>query len=462
MWVRHWSIGLLFVVGGLLSPVVAEETLHWQWSLESARQIAGQSNRLVLVHFWAEWCGPCKRMEADVFSRSDVAAAIEANYVPVKVNRDHLPATAQQFGVTGIPADVILTPQGAVLERFQGYTEAGQYVGRLNRVAAVYHTQKDRIYAQIPASQLASAQPTSPAPTNGPVPTNGPAPMNGSGVAMPGARAPGYGPSPALQGYADNRPLDAMNRAPQAGAAMPANPPYGGPIPAQDPLAPQQTPPMGPQGYAGAAPSSNYPGGGPSPAMGQPYPEMAPPNRQANLPPQGMTPQDPQMAGSPGSGSAASRAIEIPPGNPPLGLDGYCPVQLMERERWVRGNPKWGVRHEGRTYLFAGPEEQSRFYADPDRYAPVLCGDDVVIMIEQGQRIPGRREYGGWFQNRVYLFSSEATFQKFFSDPHRYADAVAQARTNIAARPGNNMPVNRAPAGAWNAPNPSAPGQQYR
>ena len=67
----------------------------------------------------------------------------------------------------------------------------------------------------------------------------------------------------------------------------------------------------------------------------------------------------------------------VPPavaGNPPLGLDGFCPVSLSEKQQWVSGDSRWGVIHRGRTYLFAGPEEQRRFFADPDRYAPVAVG----------------------------------------------------------------------------------------
>jgi len=118
-----------------------------------------------------------------------------------------------------------------------------------------------------------------------------------------------------------------------------------------------------------------------------------------------------------------------PPGNPPLGLDGYCPVTLCEQQRWAPGNPRWGAIHRGRTYLFAGPEEQRRFFADPDRYAPVISGNDIVLATEQGRVVPGMREHGVFYQGRVYLFSEEGTLEKFSRNPAAYAaQALAALR----------------------------------
>ncbi len=110
-------------------------------------------------------------------------------------------------------------------------------------------------------------------------------------------------------------------------------------------------------------------------------------------------------------------------------------MTLAEREQWVPGNVRWGVRHEGRTYLFAGPEEQRRFLDNRnyERYAPALSGNDVVLFAEQGLIVPGRRDFGGWYQNRLYLFSSEETCRKFDADPARYLGALDKAASAMAA-----------------------------
>jgi YHS domain-containing protein len=126
-------------------------------------------------------------------------------------------------------------------------------------------------------------------------------------------------------------------------------------------------------------------------------------------------------------------------GNPPLGLDGYCPVTLWEKQEWALGNRQWGAVHLGRTYLFRGEEEQRRFFADPDRYAPVASGYDVVLAVEQGQLVPGARNWGCYYGDRVYLFSSVDSMKKFEANPAMYAERAAEV-LRMNTRPGRSTP----------------------
>ena len=71
-----------------------------------------KSGALVLVDFWAEWCGPCKRLAPTV----DALATDYAGKVTVgKLNVDDNPNTAFKFQIRGIPA-LLLFKDGQVVE----------------------------------------------------------------------------------------------------------------------------------------------------------------------------------------------------------------------------------------------------------------------------------------------------------------------------------------------------------
>ena len=91
------------------------------------------------------------------------------------------------------------------------------------------------------------------------------------------------------------------------------------------------------------------------------------------------------------------------------------------------GQSPLGATHRGSTYLFAGSEEQRRFLADPDRYAPVISGNDIVQAMEKGQTVPGMREHGVFYNGHIFLFADEADLEKFSKNPAYYADPALEA-----------------------------------
>lgn len=74
-----------------------------------------QSDKTVLLDFWADWCGPCRMLSPTVDEIADERTDIKVG----KVNVDNDPSLAEKFGVFSIPT-LIVIKDGKVVSQSAG------------------------------------------------------------------------------------------------------------------------------------------------------------------------------------------------------------------------------------------------------------------------------------------------------------------------------------------------------
>lgn len=113
--------------------------------------------------------------------------------------------------------------------------------------------------------------------------------------------------------------------------------------------------------------------------------------------------------------------------SPPVALDGFCPVELLDNERWAPGEAVLTAVYQRRTYVFSGEAQRQRFLKDPQRYTPRFSGHDPVLAVDGGRRVVGQTDYCVTYDGRLYMFSSSVTLSRFRLNPQPYA-AAAEGR----------------------------------
>ena len=146
------SLAALLVLTSWL-PAGEKGTLKWL-RFDTGLQEAKKSNKKVLIDVYTDWCGWCKKMDANTYNNAAVAEYLANNFSVVRLNAESPDKltykgeryTEQQlsyaFGINGYPSTIFLRSDGEPITVLPGYAEAADFRVILSYIAEDHYLSK--------------------------------------------------------------------------------------------------------------------------------------------------------------------------------------------------------------------------------------------------------------------------------------------------------------------------------
>lgn len=136
------AVGVVLLVAGVLFALPHPEGAHVQWTAYEANALTAATTarqKPIVVDFTADWCIPCKEMDARTFSNQDVADELgRFTLVRADVTKDTPQGRElmKRYGVVGPPTILFLDAAGNEIRnlRLTGFEGPEQFVERLKKV----------------------------------------------------------------------------------------------------------------------------------------------------------------------------------------------------------------------------------------------------------------------------------------------------------------------------------------
>jgi thioredoxin 1 len=106
-------------------------------TLEKAKQVAKESDKLIFIDAYTSWCGPCKRMAATSFQEEEVGEIFNERFVNIKIEMEKDadgPEVARMYKVKAYPTLLVINSDGKLIKQSVGFMTADQLIAFANSI----------------------------------------------------------------------------------------------------------------------------------------------------------------------------------------------------------------------------------------------------------------------------------------------------------------------------------------
>lgn len=142
---RNFTSGrkALLLAGALafagLAALPARAAVKFETNVQKAMSRAAKEKKPIMMDVYTDWCGWCHKLDKDVYSRADVTKAVNAGFVPLKINPEASKANeafVNKYKVDGYPTIVYIDAKGKEIYRTVGYVPGPDFIKELKTAQA--------------------------------------------------------------------------------------------------------------------------------------------------------------------------------------------------------------------------------------------------------------------------------------------------------------------------------------
>ena len=127
---------LALVSSQLVASRLSAQEVKWRYDYAAAKREAAETGRPLFLKFGTEWCGPCRKLDSTTLRDAKVVAALNAGFIPVKLDGDKEADLMASFKVTGFPTLLVATPEGKMAGSLPGFQSPAQVIALLDKAPA--------------------------------------------------------------------------------------------------------------------------------------------------------------------------------------------------------------------------------------------------------------------------------------------------------------------------------------
>ncbi|MBP3303780.1 MAG: thioredoxin family protein [Muribaculaceae bacterium] len=119
-------VSALIAMAGIMPAAAQTEFRHI--TFDEAKTAAKAEGKLIFVDFYTQWCGPCKRMAANVFPKKEIGDYLNPNFVCLKLDAEAEGAElAKTMDVKAYPTFMVFDAEGKKLGSFAGMKDGQEF-----------------------------------------------------------------------------------------------------------------------------------------------------------------------------------------------------------------------------------------------------------------------------------------------------------------------------------------------